>query len=128
MSISKVQLFSIPVTDQDRARRFYTETLGFELVRDQQMGPDQRWVQVRPAGAQTSATLVTWFPTLAPGSLQGVVLETEDLEGEVERLRAAGLEIPAGIEEAPWGRWVTFNDPDGNGFVLQTTAQQASGQ
>ncbi len=121
MSISKVQLFSIPVTDQDRARDFYVEKLGWELVRDQPMGPDQRWVQVRPKGAETSATLVTWFPTMQPGALRGVVLETPDLEEEVDRLKAAGVEIPKGIEEAPWGRWVTFSDPDGNGFVLQTT-------
>ena len=48
MSITKVQLFSIPVTDQDRARDFYVGVLGLELVREMPMGPGQRWVQVRP--------------------------------------------------------------------------------
>ena len=59
MTITAVQLFSLPVTDQDRARDFYVGTLGFEFVADTAMGPGQRWVQVRAPGAQTSVTLVT---------------------------------------------------------------------
>src|SRR5580704_7409560 len=105
MSISQVQLFSLPVTDQDRARDFYVDTLGFELVADTSMGPDQRWVQVRP-----------------PGSVKGTVLETDDLDGDVTALRSRGVVIDAGIQEAPWGRFVTFDDPDGNGLILQATA------
>ena len=66
MTITQVQLFSLPVSDQDRARDFYVDTLGFELVSDTAMGPDQRWVQVRPPGSQTSITLVTWFPGMPP--------------------------------------------------------------
>ena len=50
MGISAVQLFSLPVGDQDRAKAFYVDVLGFELVNDAQMGPDLRWVQVRPPG------------------------------------------------------------------------------
>ena len=122
MSIRQVQLFSLPVTDQDRARDFYTGTLGFELVADTPMGPDQRWVQVRPPGAATSITLVTWFPTMPPGSVKGTVLETEDLDGDVAVLRSRGVVIDGGIQDAPWGRFVTFEDPDGNGLILQVTA------
>jgi catechol 2,3-dioxygenase-like lactoylglutathione lyase family enzyme len=122
MSISQVQLFSLPVTDQDRARDFYVDTLGFELVADTAMGPDQRWVQVRPPGPGTSITLVTWFPTMPAGSVKGTVLETDDLDGDVAALRSRGVVIDAGIQEAPWGRFVTFDDPDGNGLVLQATA------
>ncbi len=122
MAIDKVQLFSIPVSDQDRARDFYVGVLGLELVADTQMGPDMRWVMVSPAGAQTAMTLVTWFPTMPPGSLKGIVLETGDLDGDVARFRAAGVDIPGGIEAAPWGRFVQFDDPDGNGIVLQATA------
>jgi catechol 2,3-dioxygenase-like lactoylglutathione lyase family enzyme len=122
MTITQVQLFSLPVTDQDRARDFYVDTLGFELVADTAMGPDQRWVQVRPPGSATSITLVTWFPTMPPGSAKGTVLETGDLDGDVAALRSRGVVIGAGIQEAPWGRFVTFDDPDGNGLVLQATA------
>ncbi len=124
MTIGKVQLFSIPVSDQDRARDFYVDTLGFELLQDNPMGPDQRWVMVRPPGADTAITLVTWFPSMPPGSIQGVVLETGTLEEDLEALRGRGVDIPGGIEAAPWGRYVTFRDPDGNGLILQETASR----
>jgi catechol 2,3-dioxygenase-like lactoylglutathione lyase family enzyme len=122
MAISRVQLFSVPVSDQDRARDFYVNTLGFERGMDTQLGPDMRWVQVKPSGGQTTITLVTWFPSMPAGSLRGLVLETDDLDGDVERLIGLGVTIPGGIEDAPWGRYVQFDDPDGNGIVLQATA------
>ena len=122
MTITHLQLLSVPVTDQDRARDFYVDTLGLALVRDNHMGPAQRWVQVAPKGADTSITLVTWFQAMPAGSAKGTVLETGDLDGDVAALRARGVVIDAGIQEAPWGRFVTFDDPDGNGLILQATA------
>jgi catechol 2,3-dioxygenase-like lactoylglutathione lyase family enzyme len=119
VTIQSVQLFSIPVSDQDRARDFYVGMLGLELVRDAQFGPDMRWVMVRPAGAATAITLVTWFPSMPPGSLRGLVLETGDLDEEVAALRGRGVDIPGGVEVAQWGRYVEFADPDGNGIILQ---------
>ncbi len=121
MTITRVQLFSLPVSDQDRARHFYVDLLGFDLVADTPMGPDRRWVQVAPPGGGTSITLVTWFGTMPAGSAKGTVLETDDLEGDVEALRARGVAIEGDIQEMPWGRFVTFDDPDGNGIVLQAT-------
>ncbi len=126
MTITHVQLLSIPVTDQDRARDFYVDVLGMTLVRENPMGPDQRWVQVAPKGAETSITLVTWFPTMPPGSLNGLVLETDDLDGDLARLTGLGVPVGGGIQEAPWGRFVTFDDPDGNGIVLQASAGAAA--
>jgi catechol 2,3-dioxygenase-like lactoylglutathione lyase family enzyme len=126
MSITRIQLFSLPVTDQDRAKSFYLDTLGFELVADTTMGPDQRWVQVRPSGGDTSITLVTWFETMAPGSAKGTVVETDDLDADVAALRSRGVDIAGDIQEAPWGRFVTFDDPDGNGIVLQATVSRAA--
>jgi len=123
--ISHVTLLSLPVSDQDRARDFYVDVLGFDLVRDNPMGPGQRWVEVGPKGAQTSITLVTWFPTMEPGSVKGLVLETDDLDADVAALTARGLSIPDGVQQQPWGRFVTFDDPDGNGIVLQATAAGA---
>jgi catechol 2,3-dioxygenase-like lactoylglutathione lyase family enzyme len=122
MAITRIQLFSLPVTDQDRAKAFYVDKLGFELVADTAMGPDQRWVQVRPAGGDTSITLVTWFGTMPPGSAKGTVVESDDLDADVAAIRSRGVDIADGIQEAPWGRFVTFDDPDGNGIVLQATA------
>ena len=124
MTITKFQLFSLPVSDQDRSRDFYVGVLGFELISDAQMGPDMRWVQVAPPGSATSITLVTWFPTMPAGSAKGTVLETDDLnlEGDIADLKGRGVPIDGEIQEMPWGRFVTFDDPDGNGIVLQATA------
>jgi predicted enzyme related to lactoylglutathione lyase len=77
---------------------------------------------VAPKGAATSITLVTWFDTLPPGSVKGLVLETDDLDGDVADLTRRGVPIDDGIQDAPWGRYVSFDDPDGNGIVLQATA------
>ena len=121
MGITGVQLFSLPVSDQDRAKAFYVDVLGFEVVNDASMGPAMRWVQVRQPGGGTSVTLVTWFDTMVPGTIKGTVLETDDLDADVARLRGLGVDIPGDIEAAPWGRFVTFDDPDGNGLVLQQT-------
>lgn len=122
MSITKIQLLSVPVSDQDRAKDFYVNTLGFDLVADTPMGPGRRWVQVRPKGAQTSITLVDWFVSMPAGSLQGLVIETDDLPGDIDALGARGTTVDGEIQDAPWGRFVTFADPDGNGLILQATA------
>jgi catechol 2,3-dioxygenase-like lactoylglutathione lyase family enzyme len=120
MPITHVQLFSVPVSDQDRARDFYVDTLGFTLVSDMRMDENMRWVLVAPPGAATAITLVTWFPTMEPGSVKGMVFETDDLEASIEDLRAAAVETSE-IETAPWGRFTQLSDPDGNGIVLQTS-------
>jgi catechol 2,3-dioxygenase-like lactoylglutathione lyase family enzyme len=121
MALRKVQLFSVPVADQDRAKDFYVNTLGFDLVADYSMGPDQRWVQVAPRGAETSITLVTSFETMPPGMMKGIVVESDDIEADVAALRGRGVAIDGGIQEESWGRYVTFDDPDGNGIVLQAS-------
>ena len=122
--ITHVQLLSVPVSDQDRARDFYLDTLGFELVRESPMGPDQRWVQVRPVGAETSLTLVTWFDSMPAGSLSGLVLHCADVDAETERLRGRGVPVE-GPQDAPWGRHAILRDPDGNGLVLAGAAPTA---
>jgi catechol 2,3-dioxygenase-like lactoylglutathione lyase family enzyme len=120
MATTQIQLVSIPVSDQDRARAFYEEALGFETVNDRGIGTGMRWLQMRPPSADISVALVTWFPTMPPGSLRGLVLASDDLNGDVVRIRRYGVDVGIGIQEEPWGRFVTFADPDGNGIVLQT--------
>jgi catechol 2,3-dioxygenase-like lactoylglutathione lyase family enzyme len=121
MTISHVQVLSLPVTDQDRALRFYTDVLGFDVVHDVSM-PVGRWVQVRPPGAETSVTLVTWFDSMPPGTLRGLVLESDDLDRDVAELDRRGVSFADGIRKEPWGRYATFADPDGNGLTLQTSS------
>src|SRR3954463_1299183 len=122
MAITNVQLLSVPVSDQDRARDFYVDVLGLELVQDTRMGQDRRWVMVRPAGAETAITLVTWFPSMPAGSMRGLVIEAADLEDTLQTLRRRGADVPGDIETSPWGRYVQLTDPDGNGLILQESA------
>jgi catechol 2,3-dioxygenase-like lactoylglutathione lyase family enzyme len=117
MNITHVQLLSVPVTDQGRARDFYVDTLGMDLVSDDTTDPNQTWTQVAPKGGGAGLTLVTWFETMPPGSLRGLVLHTADVDDDTERLRQAGVKVD-GPQDAPWGRHSMFEDPDGNGLIL----------
>lgn len=112
-------MVSVPVSDQERAKAFYVDQLGCELTRDDDSVPGIRWVQVTPRGASTSLTLVTWFDTMPPGSLQGLVLGSNDLESDCDRLAGAGVEFDRPLEEQPWGKEAVIRDPDGNKIVLQ---------
>lgn len=117
-----ISIVSVPVTDPEAAKRFYIDTVGFELLRDDPIGPEQRWIQLRPPGAETSIALVTWFETMRPGSLTGLVLESADLAADYRVLEGRGLELSEPTD-APWGRFATFRDPDGNGWVVQQSAE-----
>lgn len=118
MQIEHIDILSVPVKNQEEGKRFYRDVLGFRVLSDDPMGENQRWVQLGLPGAQTSITLVNWFDAMPPGCLQGVVLRTADLDSDHTALRERDLEI-SDIDNAPWGRYATFTDPDGNGWVLQ---------
>lgn len=119
MAINRLAIVSIPVSDQQAALRFYRDTLGFEVRMDNPfMSDNARWIEVAPVGSNTTLTLVTWFPHMQPGGVTGLVLESDDIEADVAALTARGLQAPP-IEEQMWGRFITFQDPDGNGWVLQ---------
>lgn len=116
--INRIDIVSIPVSDQNRAKAFYVEKLGFKVKAENPMGPDQTWVQLELPGAETSVTLVTWFDAMPPGSMRGMVLDCEDIAKAHADLKAKGVEIKD-IDVLPWGSFATFEDPDGNGLVLQ---------
>lgn len=116
--VDGIALVSVPVTDQQRSRRFFVEQLGFDLLQDEPFQGEMRWIEVAPAASQTRFTLVTWFEHMPPGSMRGCVLSTSDLDSAHAELRRRGVAIDD-IEQRPWGRYATFSDPDGNGFVLQ---------
>jgi catechol 2,3-dioxygenase-like lactoylglutathione lyase family enzyme len=119
MAVREVRVVSVPVSDQERAKEFYVEKLGFELTREDDSVPGIRWVQVTPSGGTTSLTLVTWFETMPPGSLQGLVLGSDDLRSDCDQLRARGVEFDRPLQEQPWGTKAVIRDPDGNRLVLQ---------
>jgi predicted enzyme related to lactoylglutathione lyase len=114
------------VSDQDKAKEFYSSVLGLEVLQDMRMDENSRWVQLQPHGSEASITLVTWFPSMPPGSLKGLVLETDDLEGTISEMASKGFMMDAEIDSQPWGRFVSFDDPDGNGIVLRQPAQGGS--
>ncbi|MGC2486295.1 MAG: VOC family protein [Acidimicrobiales bacterium] len=117
MAITDIGIVSIPVTDQDRAVAFYAGVLGFEVINDSPKGPEMRWVQLAPPGATTSITLVTWLAKLTPGSAS-LLLNTDDLEADIEKFRTGGVVI-GDIAEEFWGRFVMLEDPDGNGIIVR---------
>jgi catechol 2,3-dioxygenase-like lactoylglutathione lyase family enzyme len=120
MALNNLEVVSVPVSDQDTAKRFYAGQLGFTVVMDSVFGEGMRWVMLRPPGSRTRITLVTWFDTMPAGSLRGTVLGCDDLEGTLAELSARGVTFhEEAIQEAPWGRWKTFDDPDGNGWIVQ---------
>jgi len=122
VSITHLQIVSVPVSDQDRARVFYVDTLGFELRADNPMGPGQRWVQVAPPGAQTGLTLVTWFESMPAGSLKGLVLECDDILATHKELAKRGIAFSGPITQESWGIYAAFDDPDGNAWVQMEPA------
>jgi catechol 2,3-dioxygenase-like lactoylglutathione lyase family enzyme len=122
-AVQEVTVISVPVSDEDRARDFFVDKLGFDLVSDT-VAEGLHWVQVRPRGSSTSLSLVNWFPSMPAGSLKGLVLGTADVQAAYRTLSERGVEFEHEPQEAFWGIYATFSDPDGNSFVL---AQSSGG-
>lgn len=119
MTITHASFVTLPVADQDRALRFYTDVLGFDVVADMSM-PAGRWLQVGPKGAQTVFTLAgPGMGEFEVGSARGIMLVTTDVDADCARLAEAGVRVD-GPAEYPWGRMASFADPDGNGLMLLT--------
>jgi catechol 2,3-dioxygenase-like lactoylglutathione lyase family enzyme len=113
----ELQLVSIPVSAVDRAIAFY-ERAGFTLDHDHQVSDDLRFVQLTPPGSACSIALGTGLTTAEPGSVQGMQLVVSDLKGARAELVERGVEV-SDVEEFPWGAFVFFSDPDGNGWAVQ---------
>ncbi|MET9786998.1 VOC family protein [Streptomyces canus] len=123
MTITHASFVTLPVSDQDRALRFYTDVLGLTVTADRDL-PQGRWLQVAPEGAQTVFTLSgPGMGGFEPGSARGIMLVTTDVDADCARLMEAGTPVQ-GPDELPWGRMASFTDPDGNGLMLLTEAHQ----
>lgn len=116
-----IDILSIPVSDPARAKTFYMDTLGFELVHEGEMGPDQKWIQLRLPNTETSISLVTWFDSMPAGSLRGLLISIADVVASRAGLIAKGVDA-TDIEDAPWGKYAMFNDSEGNGLILMQSA------
>jgi len=118
MPVTQLQVVSIPVSDQDRAKSFYLDTLGFRLVSDEPMGPDQRWLQLAPPGGGASITLVTWFETMSPGSVKGLVLGCTKIQATYDELAARGVQFSGAIEGHSQALFCSAFDPTHGGTYV----------
>lgn len=119
--ISGITHISVPVTDQDRALAFYRDALGFQVREDNAQMPGFRWLVVAPQGAATGIVLYKTGPDggdLVPGGWTGLVLATDDLQGDYKRMKSRGVRFTAEPRTEPWGQEAQFADPDGNLFEL----------
>jgi predicted enzyme related to lactoylglutathione lyase len=114
----KLELIAVPVTDVDRAKAFYTEKVGFNADHDHQVSDEMRFVQLTPPGSACSIAIGTGIMDTTPGSVKGLQLVVSDIEAAREHLQQNGVEV-GDIQDFPWGRFVFFNDPDGNGWAVQ---------
>jgi catechol 2,3-dioxygenase-like lactoylglutathione lyase family enzyme len=114
----KLELVAVPVSDVDRAKRFYTEQVGFNADHDHRVSDEIRFVQLTPPGSACSIAFGTGIAQTAPGSLQGLQLVVADVEAARAQLTERGVEVSE-VQQFPWGSFVFFNDPDGNGWAVQ---------
>jgi catechol 2,3-dioxygenase-like lactoylglutathione lyase family enzyme len=114
----KIELVAIPVTDVDRAKAFYTEQAGFNADHDHVVSDDLRFVQLTPPGSACSIVIGKGITDAEPGSVKGVQMVVADIEQARAELVGRGVEVGE-VQDYPWGRFVFFNDPDGNGWAVQ---------
>jgi len=114
----KLELVVIPVSDVDRAKSFYTEQVGFVADHDHQVSDGLRFVQITPPGSACSIAFGEGIVEGAPGSVKGLQVVVPDARAAHTELSARGVEV-SDVEELPWGTFVYFRDPDGNGWALQ---------
>ncbi|MEU4252853.1 VOC family protein [Amycolatopsis sp. NPDC026612] len=144
----KLEIVVVPVADVDRAKTFYM-ALGWRLDADIATGDDFRVVQVTPPGSPASVIFGTSVTSQAPGTAQGLHLIVDDIEaahGELKRLGAEPSEVfhdAGGIfhhagtaarvpgpdpQHTSYGSFLSFGDPDGNGWVLQEVTTRLPGR
>jgi catechol 2,3-dioxygenase-like lactoylglutathione lyase family enzyme len=133
----KLELVVLPVADMDRAKAFYTEQVGFDLIVDHRAGDDFRVIQVSPHGSACAVALMA--NAAAAGSVQGLHLVVSDIEAARDELVGrgvatsdlfhfeAGAQLPgADPERQDYGSFLSFSDPDGNGWLVQEVGRAAA--
>ena len=144
----KLEVVVLPVSDVDRARDFYA-ALGWRLDADFVTGPDFRVVQLTPPGSACSIIFGTGVTTATPGSVEGLQLVVADIDAARDELAGHGAGVSevfhdaggvfhhAGTEgraagpapdHADYGSFVSFSDPDGNGWIVQEVKTRLPGR
>jgi lactoylglutathione lyase len=111
------------VKDQDKAKAFYTEVLGFELRQDSPMGPESRWIAVAPKGALTEVILYmmdeNWqHYSQVQGKAQALTFNVTDMTALQADLKAKGVRITQEPDPQPWGTYMMILDQDDNALLL----------
>ena len=100
----QVESVSVPVSDQDQAKEFYVDTLGFELLVDNTWREGMRWSEVAPENSATSLMLVTWSACMLPSMYRIIVVATDDIQVIHEELLAKGIDFELPLQRHPGGR------------------------
>lgn len=114
----RIELIILPVTDVDRAKAFYVDTLGWNADHDQRVSPTLRFVQVTPPGSACSIAFGDGLTDMAPGTMKGLQIVIPDADEALAHLTDNGVDAQ-GVADLDWGRFVSFADPDGNQWSLQ---------
>jgi predicted enzyme related to lactoylglutathione lyase len=114
----RLELVQVPVADVDRAKSFYTEQVGFDADHDHQVTDELRFVQLTPRGSACSIAMGTGLGNMTPGSVQGLQLVVQDVHAARAELVERGVDV-SDVQDFPWGSFVFFSDPDGNGWAVQ---------
>jgi predicted enzyme related to lactoylglutathione lyase len=113
----RLEMVTVPVADVDRAKAFYVERVGFSTVQDVRVDAQHRFVELLPPGSPCSIALTAGYVDSAPGSVQGIQVNVDDVDEVRALLHDRGVDVSE-IQEYPWGRFCFFADPDGNGWSV----------
>jgi catechol 2,3-dioxygenase-like lactoylglutathione lyase family enzyme len=119
----KLELIAVPVSDVDRAKDFYVNKAGFNADHDVSPSEEIRFVQITPPGSPCSIAFGKGISPSEPGSMQGLQVVVDDADAAHAELSGRGVEV-SDVQEFPWGRFVFFKDPDGNGWAVQQIVPQ----
>jgi predicted enzyme related to lactoylglutathione lyase len=120
----RLELIQVPVSDIDRAKAFYVEQVGFHADHDHQVSDELRFVQLTPPGSACSIALTSGAHTMTPGSVDGLQMVVDDAEASRKELAGRGVDV-SDVTVFPWGSFVFFKDPDGNGWALQALTRRS---
>jgi catechol 2,3-dioxygenase-like lactoylglutathione lyase family enzyme len=121
----RLELVAVPVSDVDRAKDFYANKVGFNVDHDHTVSDAIRFVQLTPPGSACSIALGLGITDAAPGTLKGMQLVVADADAARAELIERGVGASE-VQQYPWGRFVFFSDPDGNGWAVQEIQRPAS--
>src|SRR4051794_24822931 len=120
----KLELVAVPVSDVDKAKAFYVDQVGFHPDHDHRVSDDMRFVQLTPPGSACSIAIGQGVTDAEPGSVRGLQVVVTDIEQARAELAGRGVDV-GDVQTFPWGRFVFFSDPDGNGWSVQEIPPRA---